>query len=351
MKVKTKFGKKAEDIIDIKKNFIDENSKLFKWQKKLFKHYLKQPIRKKCKNCGKKLDGQYFEKISVKYILCKTCGHLNGLNQDTLKLAKLFYQSNSGEEYSKYYISKKNIRLDYKNRVNKIYDPKAKFLINSLPSEKNNYHYVDIGCGSGHFVSSLKKMKITNIEGHDPSKTMINFGNKINNFNKLNFISMDELGIFLKKLKSKKPIVISMIGVFEHIYDNRSILKIIKSNKNIKYFFISVPCYSLSTFIEIVFDKYFQRLMAPQHTHAYSYKSLKYMEKEFDFKIISEWWFGTDIIDFWRSFYVNIANKKSKQNNSLNMFNQFLKPIMDDLQLVIDKNKKSSEAHILFKIN
>ena len=132
MKVKTEFGKEAEDIIDIKKNFIDENSKLFKWQKKLFKHYLKQPIRKKCKNCGKKLDGQYFEKISVKYILCKTCGHLNGLNQDTLKLAKLFYQSNNGEEYSKYYISKKNIRLDYKNRVNKIYDPKAKFLINSL---------------------------------------------------------------------------------------------------------------------------------------------------------------------------------------------------------------------------
>ena len=107
MKNKVKFGKRAEDILEIKKNFIDDNLKLFKWQKKLFKHYKNQPIRKKCKNCNRKLTGQFFTKISIKYILCKTCGHLNGLNQDTLKLAKLFYQSNSGEENSKYYIPKK----------------------------------------------------------------------------------------------------------------------------------------------------------------------------------------------------------------------------------------------------
>ena len=351
MKTENKFGKKAEDIISIKKNFIDDNLKLFKWQKKLFKHYKNQPIRKKCKNCDKKLTGQFFEKLSIKYILCKNCNHLNGLHQDTLQLAKLFYQSNSGEEYSKYYISKKNIREDYFNRVKKIYIPKVKFLINSLPEHKNKYHYVDVGCGSGHFISALNKFKIKNIEGHDPSKTMINFGNKMNNFTNLKFISMDKLSNFLKNLKSNKPIIISMIGVFEHIYDNREILKIIKSNKNIKYFYISVPCYSLSTFIEIIFDKYFQRLMAPQHTHAYTYRSLKYMEKEFNFKIISEWWFGTDIIDLWRSFYINIDSKKNKKDTSLEMFNEFIRPIMDDLQLIIDKNKKSSEVHMLFKTN
>ena len=30
-----KFGKKSRDIIDIKKNFIADNKKLFKWQEKL----------------------------------------------------------------------------------------------------------------------------------------------------------------------------------------------------------------------------------------------------------------------------------------------------------------------------
>ena len=246
---------------------------------------------------------------------------------------------------------KKNVKDDYFKRVKNIYDPKVKFLLSSLPKKKNNYHFVDIGCGSGHFVAALKKKKIINIEGHDPSLTMTNFGNKINSFKKLKFISMDQLGLFLKSLKSKKPIVVSMIGVFEHIYDNREILKIMKNNNNIKYFFISVPCYSLSTFTEIVFDKYFQRLMAPQHTHAYTYKSLKYLEKEFSFKIISEWWFGTDLVDLWRSFIIDITNKKNKKDMSLDMFNEFFKPLINDLQLIVDKNRKSSEAHILFRIN
>jgi hypothetical protein len=41
-----KFGKKSIDIIDIKKNFITDNKKLFKWQKKLYKIYRLQPKRK-----------------------------------------------------------------------------------------------------------------------------------------------------------------------------------------------------------------------------------------------------------------------------------------------------------------
>ena len=50
-----KFGKKSKDILDVKKNFINENKNLFEWQKKLYKVYSKQPKRKFCKNCEKKL--------------------------------------------------------------------------------------------------------------------------------------------------------------------------------------------------------------------------------------------------------------------------------------------------------
>ena len=52
-----KFGKKSKDILDIKSNFITENTKLYKWQKKLFKIYSQQPKRKGCKNCEKKITG------------------------------------------------------------------------------------------------------------------------------------------------------------------------------------------------------------------------------------------------------------------------------------------------------
>ena len=83
-----KFGKKSKDILDVKGGFITDNLELFNWQKKLFKIYLKQPKRSKCKNCEKKLKGSRFKKLNVLYILCKNCGHLNGLHDDTKYISK-----------------------------------------------------------------------------------------------------------------------------------------------------------------------------------------------------------------------------------------------------------------------
>ena len=350
MKVNYKFGKNFEDISDIKKFFIEEDKALFKKQKKLFKIYSKQPKRIFCKNCNKKLFGDSFNKIDIPYIYCKSCGHLNGKFQDTPKLAKYFYEDED-KDYSKFYISKKKTIIDYKNRTNKIYTPKLNFVVKNLPLAKNNYSFLDVGCGAGHYVSAMKNIGISSFVGYDPSKTMINFGNKINNFKNLNFIKMKDLANLLEKIKLKKPIILSMIGTFEHIYNNREIIKSIKKNKNIKYFYISVPCYSFSTFVETVFDNNFQRLMAPQHNHVYTDKSLKYFANEFKLKSIAEWWFGTDIFDLYRSFLMKIMKDKKNNGKSLEMFNQMYKPLLNDLQLIIDKNKKSSEVHILFKSN
>ena len=112
-----KFGKKAEDILSIKKNFINENKNLFQWQKKLYKFYRSQPKRKFCKNCEKKLFGEIFYKLNIKYIICKICGHFNGENNDTKELSKKFYQTNEQKKYSTIY-NEVNIN-SYINRVKK----------------------------------------------------------------------------------------------------------------------------------------------------------------------------------------------------------------------------------------
>ena len=65
-----------------------------------------------------------------------------------------------------------------------------------------------------------------------------------------------------------------MIGTLEHIYNSNKILSEIKKNKNIKYLYISVPCYSPITLIELIFNTNFQRHMAPQHTHVFTDKSI-----------------------------------------------------------------------------
>jgi ubiquinone/menaquinone biosynthesis C-methylase UbiE len=350
-----KFGKKSKDILDIKGNFITDNLSLFNWQKKLFKIYCKQPKRSKCKNCEIKLNGLKFKKLDIIYILCKNCKHLNGLYDDTEYLSKKFYQTSEQKSYSKIYIE--NNKKNYNKRLTNIYIPKAKFLLdNLLKKEKNKnkvykkFKFIDIGCGSGYFISALKKLKIKNICGYDPSNEMVDYGNKINNFQKLEFIEHDMTISKIKSIKGTDPICVSMIGSLEHIYNQNEILREIKKKKNIKYLYIVVPCFSPSSFIELVFDKNFQRLLAPQHTHLYSEKSLKYLSKMFGFKIISEWWFGADIVDLYRNFVLKIFSKK-QLNDEKKLFNDMFLKILDGMQLEIDKKKLSSEAHILFKVN
>ena len=111
-----------------------------------------------------------------------------------------------------------------------------------------------------------------------------------------------------------------------------------------------MPCFSPSSFIEIIFDRNFQRLLAPQHTHLYTERSLKYLEKKFNYKIISEWWFGTDIVDLYRNFYIEIQ-KKDKFGQTKKIINDMFLKVLDNMQLEIDKKKLSSEAHILYRVN
>jgi hypothetical protein len=178
---------------------------------------------------------------------------------------------------------------------------------------------------------------------------MTKYGNKINNFKKLNYLSINQTLEIIKNT-SFSECCVTMIGTLEHIYNSHKILSEIKKNKNIKYFYISVPCYSPSTFIELIFNTNFQRLMAPQHTHVFTDKSIRYMAKKYKFKIISEWWFGTDILDLFRNFIIEIYKKKIL-NDEYFLFNKMFSEILDNMQLEIDKKKLSSEAHIIFKVN
>ena len=353
-----KFGKKSKDILEVKTNFISENKKLFNWQKKLYQIYKKQPLRSKCKNCEKKLKGLKFNKLDITYIICDNCGHFNGIFEDTKFLSKKFYQTSEQKNYSKIYVEKE--KKDYDKRIKNIYLPKAKFLIKNLVDKEKNkkkiiqeFNYVDIGCGSGYFLSSLKKLKVKNVKGYDPSKIMVDYGNLINEFKLLNFINHDNTKNIIQKIDKNKKTCVTMIGSLEHIFNQNDILREIKKKKNIKYLFIVVPCFSPSTFVEIVFNKNFQRLLAPQHTHLYTDKSLKYLEKKFKFKIISEWWFGADVVDLYRNFLLDIKKKEKKNynDNTLKIFDKMFLDILDKLQLVIDKKKLSSEAHILYKVN
>ena len=67
--MKLKFGKKSIDIFHIKKNFFSNNDELLKKQKQILRIYKKQPKRKICKICKRKLQGEFYKSSNeVRYM-------------------------------------------------------------------------------------------------------------------------------------------------------------------------------------------------------------------------------------------------------------------------------------------
>ena len=297
-----KFGKKSSDIFNIKKNFYIENDKLLNKQKKISKLYQKQPKRVICKACEKKLIGNKFKNHDITYIECNFCSHVNGIYQDTEKFSDIIYRSkrvNYSGNYKSHDLKK------FKDRQKKIYDPKVKFLKESLKNWKK-IKVMDFGCGSGYFVSSLVDNGFKNVEGFDVSSDQIQYGKKIfqkikKNKNLLKFIKTNQV---IQKIKTTDAACISLIGVLEHLVNLKDFLKVLKFNRKIKFIYLCVPMFSLSSIIENNFNDIFNRHLGGGHTHLFTEKSLKKMMKKINFYEFSSWWFGSDFSDLFRTLVV-----------------------------------------------
>jgi ABC-type transport system substrate-binding protein len=98
-------------------------------------------------------------------------------------------------------------------------------------------------------------------------------------------------------------------------------------------------------FIENAFPNVFPRHLAAGHTHLFTRKSLDYILKKYNFKIIGEWWFGADISDLLRS--ISLSSKKNNETLYKKYFQDYILDLADELQTTLDKNKLCSEVHLV----
>ena len=93
------FSKSSKNIINLKKDFILRNNELTNQAQKWNKFYSKQPKRLFCKVCEKKLEKKIFNSHYANYTICKYCGHLNGLNQDTKQFNEFLYKKDKNKNF------------------------------------------------------------------------------------------------------------------------------------------------------------------------------------------------------------------------------------------------------------
>ena len=325
------FSKSSKNIINLKKDFILRNNELTNQAQKWNKFYSKQPKRLFCKVCEKKLEKKIFNSHYANYTICKYCGHLNGLNQDTKQFNEFLYKKDKNKNFSNFYLK------DYNERVKNISKPKLDFLKKIIKGKKQ---ILELGSGAGHFLKACE-MNSIKAEGYDVNPSMVKLGSKMLKKNKINHFKIDE--IYEMVLNCDKDIL-TLIGVIEHLEFPNLIFKNFKKSKA-KYMFIAVPTVSLSVFLENSFQNTFPRVLGGVHNNLYSEKSLNFITKKYKLKIIGEWWFGTDIMDLMRTVITNSKNfNKELYEKS---FHKYFISIMDDLQAVIDKNKLCSDVHMI----
>lgn len=342
MIMERKYGKPLGDLIGIKSDFFEHNERMLAMADGMADVFAAQPKRERCKMCGAPIAGDpLFKSHKVRYYLCPECHHLSGEFQDTEEFANKVYIE---DDYACNYTAKD--KENYNRRLGMIYVPKAEFLINSLKKDGVDLAEIDLlddGAGSGYFVRAMRKLG-AKAEGIEISPAQVEFANKMAGEEILTQVDSENIADVIKKTDKN---VISAIGVLEHIINLDEILRTIQENQKIKYLFLSVPMFSFSAVFEASHQTCYNRHLGGTHTHLFSDDSLEYMAERMGFEIYSVWKFGSDMMDLYRFICVTLE----QNGNPLlkDYFSQKFLPLIDDLQLVVDKSEFASETHMLLK--
>ena len=333
MKKTVRFSKDYKGIFNLKTDFYNNNKSNLINANQLNKIYLKGPLRKICKNCQKKISNFLLKSFGVKYSLCKYCGHINGEKEETKFFFYKLYVKGAGSKNIE-----KNYKKFFKERVKLIYNSKALFLKKIV---KKKITVLEVGSGAGHFLKALENNKIFG-KGIEPNKLLCKVGNQYLKKNKLINHKFSELKNIISNEKTAN--CLAAIGVLEHIENPNEFLKLFKKSK-IKYLYISVPLFSLTSLVENSFENVYPRHLSGGHTHLYTKKSIYYFAKKYKFKVIGEWWFGTDIADLYRSILVSSKNLNKDIYKKVIDHNFY--DVLNEMQECIDKKKICSEVHMV----
>jgi len=193
---------------------------------------------------------------------------------------------------------------------------------------KKKFNVLDLGCGSGYFLSVLSDNNIKN-KGIDLDKSRINFCKSKNLNAELSNLS-DE--------KDNSYDLITMFDAIEHFYDPVFELKNAANKLKPKSYILAYTPNINSLSFELMRSD-LNLLAVFRHICFFNEKSLKYLCNKTGLKIKSIEYYGLDIKDYFQSV-------EFKQNIQLN---NRLKIFADLTQSIIDKQKLSNSMRIIFQ--
>ena len=164
----TDYSKALGDLNIEEASRIQNEEQLYIRQKEANKRLSKAPPRKICILCGSPIKGREFLHRGVSFITCHQCNHIQ-----TKALPPVGFpdELEGKEQFSKIY--PKLDKDQFEDRKNRIYRPKLDWIFSALERsgykkiELLNKKWLELGSGSGVFLSSLEDMGVNNYVGFE----------------------------------------------------------------------------------------------------------------------------------------------------------------------------------------
>lgn len=274
-------------------------------------------------------------------MLCPNCGQANRPNEDT----PAYYQAYNADTYEADHYASPD-RESFCRRVADVYRPKADFLWDVLAQEGvdgSALRHAEIGAGSGYFIAALLDAGARQAVGYEVSPDQVAFAQKMLGEGRVVLSPTVGVGALLRGVDSE---VISMIFSLEHVEDPRDVLEALTRNSAARYFYFAVPMLSASALMDSVFPDVYHRVTDGHH-HLFTDQSIEWICRHFGWQRIGEWWFGGDALDLVRSIGLQLQENGSRRTSE--RWVDAMVPMVDALQLEMDRRHLSSEVHVVLK--
>jgi SAM-dependent methyltransferase len=333
------YSKSSAHYLSANKDYFLSNDGLLDEALAQNRQYAAQPRRSQCKVCASPLGPQPdFAQHGVEYGFCPSCGHLNGLHEDTQAFVEALYIEGEGTDYGRQLLD-----ANFTRRADSVYSPKAEFLLANLPDRQ--VEVLDVGCGGGHFVYALLEAGVK-ASGIDVGRSVVEFGNaQISHHRNQRPLSLVDEESFFEAMVQTSADVVSAIGVIEHLREPARFFDAFR-NSRARYLYYSVPMFSMSVILEGAFAGVFPRQLSGGHTHLFTESSIAEMNRRLGARAVAEWRFGTDVMDLYRSLS-SVLQKAGASARLLEQLEQGLGKVIDPLQQVLDGHHFCSEIHLL----